>query len=286
MLGWKLLLLLSQQAVPRSDIVEFVVCFYKQAIESNRTDQDRLEIADIAKECFKALEQSLEQLEVKEQEALGYTTNVSPKESDSLKKSHSKNGSGEKSRENTVKIEVFLMDNSARKLRCKRHTTVGELGNKMAELLRVCPENAVGFGFFQLVDDVIETHRIVPDNVALGDLSDKWVALYQKNGKHSRLLWKRQFLLRTENIVANDQAFATLTFKQAYFEFLRYPVGWLAYKQAMARAAGANIEDGSEVPLENIGLFHHIACCLLSLEPECFNEYIKARNLVGRDLAV
>ncbi|CAD7939293.1 unnamed protein product [Amoebophrya sp. A120] len=218
LLGWKLLHLLCQQAAPKADLVEFVVCFLKMTVECNRRTAKRLEIAEIAKDCFYALEQNLEAMDTKEQESLGYNLYKAgvvaakpPREQKAEQQA------------NTVKIEVFLMDNTARKLRCKRHTTIGELGTKMAEILRMSPENSIGFGFFQLMEDIVETHRIIPDNVALGDLVDKWDSLYRKCGRQSRLLWKRQYLIKTENIACNDQSFASLTFRQAYFEYLRYP---------------------------------------------------------------
>ncbi|CAD7950733.1 unnamed protein product [Amoebophrya sp. A25] len=282
LLGWKLLHLLSQQAAPKADLIEFVVCFLKQGIELNRRNTKRLEIADIARDCFRALEQNLEEMDQKEQDLLGYSLiynrHLQAGAGSSLPAHHEHPGevlaknktagevcgsqSGVSSSASTVKIEVFLMDNTARKLRCKRHTTVGELGTKMAEILRMSPENSVGFGFFQLVEDVIETHRIIPDNVALGDLVDKWNAMHRKTNRQSRLLWKRQYLLKTENVVCNDQSFASLTFRQAYFEYMRYPVG-----------PGSTQYDA-------LPLFHHVACSLLLLEHVFFRDYIEAGNLV------
>lgn len=151
MLGWKLLLLLSQEAAPKADFVEFLVAFFRQGVDRNRGCEGRQEFAHLAKECFKALEKNLKELSLREQEILGYVID--------------KNGMiirdvVEIRNRETVKIEVFLMDNSSRKLRCKKLTTVGELGLKMAELLRMDPNNSGDFGFFQLVEDVIRKKKI------------------------------------------------------------------------------------------------------------------------------
>lgn len=42
MLGWKLLLLLSQEAAPKADLVEFIVAFFRQGVEKNRHKPDRV----------------------------------------------------------------------------------------------------------------------------------------------------------------------------------------------------------------------------------------------------
>lgn len=107
---------------------------------------------------------------------------------------------------------------------------------------------------------MIETHRIIPENVALGDLSEKWNALYKKNGKQSRLLWKRQYLPLKETLPPNDFAYANLTFRQAYFEYLRYPVGSLSGN--------------------SLTIFYNVAASLLLLENEFFSKELKANNVV------
>jgi myosin heavy subunit len=186
LLGWKLMLSLCQQVCPTSDLMDFVRAFISRNIESN-SDND--EIKELCKHCLDDLNQLAQPDEEEE--------------------------------EDSVAIQVQLIDNSARKLIVKRSTTLDKLGEKMGETLKIFKHS--DFSFFQLTEG-LETHRLLPSHTVLAKLLDKWEQLKSQTGRTSKLLWKRRFMRVDEKLQAGDLMHATLTYRQALWDFYRYPI--------------------------------------------------------------
>jgi hypothetical protein len=70
-LGWKLMLLLCQQCVPKADLLDFVLAFFRKHI-LRKNDPGRAEMAAIASECARSLDHQLEILSPADREALGF----------------------------------------------------------------------------------------------------------------------------------------------------------------------------------------------------------------------
>merc|ERR1712113_733854 len=122
---------------------------------------------------------------------------------------------------NLIPIQVLLIDHSTRKVHAPRGATLAELAQRVAGQLRV--GNASDFSFFQLTEG-LETHRLLPDTTVLSTLEQKWEKLKEVTGRASHLLFKRRFMRVDETLNPGDLVHATLTYRQALWDYLHYPV--------------------------------------------------------------
>lgn len=191
-LGWNLLLLLCQAVSPSDDLEEFVRSFLLQTLTEDRDDPGEQDTVAIAKQCIADLN-----ITTKGQRgAIQVSSDVIP-------------------------VQVMLIDSSARKINCASSSTLSQLGKSVAEQLRV--NNAEAFSFFQMIDGV-DAHRLLPDNIVLATLLPKWAKLQETTGKKSRLLWKRRFLRVNETLQVGDLMHAKLTYQQAVWDYIHYPI--------------------------------------------------------------
>jgi len=127
----------------------------------------------------------------------------------------------EEEEEDMTSVQVQLIDGVCRKIICKASVTLEQLGAKMGEAMAVHKYDA--FSFFQLTDG-LETHRLLPGHTVLSKLLDKWGQLKGVTGRTSRLLWKRRFMRVDEKLNPGDLQHATLTYRQALWDYFRYPI--------------------------------------------------------------
>jgi len=190
LMGWKLLLLLTQHVSPSEKLEEFVRAFLIRAISESRREGDAgQEVEAIAKQCVADL-----------------NILAQPDRIESME---------------MIPVQVLLIDNSTRKVYIQQDATLGDLAKKMAEQLKI--HNSSDFSFFQLTEG-LETHRLLPETTILLTLSQKWMKLKEVTGRASRLLFKRRFLRVDETLNAGDLVHATLTYRQVIWDYLHYPV--------------------------------------------------------------
>jgi len=123
--------------------------------------------------------------------------------------------------EDLIPIHVLLIDNSSRKIFVLESETLATLRERMLEQVKTSAGHE--FAFFQ-VTDRLDVHRLLPDTTVLGTLFQKWRKLKAGTGRETRLLWKRRFLQIGETLRSGDMPHANLTYRQAVWDFLHYPI--------------------------------------------------------------
>lgn len=194
LLGWKLMLLLCQQVRPSNDLEEFVRTFLMKSLRSE------------SHEAVVAVKQCIADLNVL----------VNPEK---IAQANAADEDG--SSKELIPIQVLLIDHSTRKVHAPKSATLTELAQRVAGQLRV--SNASDFSFFQLTEG-LETHRLLPDTTVLSTLAQKWDKLKEVTGRASHLLFKRRFMRVDEMLNPGDLVHATLTYRQAMWDYLHYPV--------------------------------------------------------------
>jgi len=222
LLGWKLLLLLCQQVRPSVTLEEFVRSFLLRRLKKDQ-DEEFDEAINIAKQCITDL-------------------NVMTKGDANSKPDE----------EELIPVQVMLIDNSTRKIYIKHSATLGKLGMRMAEQLKI--HHGSQFSFFQLTEG-LETHRLLPDVTVISQINQKWQKLKETTGRASRLLWKRRFLRVDESLEAGDLIHATLTYRQAVWDYLHYPIA------------------------EDARCLCDHAAALICMEQDHYSEYIQGNRL-------
>mmetsp|Transcript_66237 Transcript_66237/g.175467 ORF Transcript_66237/g.175467 Transcript_66237/m.175467 type:complete len:1736 (-) Transcript_66237:104-5311(-) len=185
--GWKLMLLLCQQFSPSEDLSEFVRAFLVRSLKTNAGSDD---ICGFAQQCITEL-----------------NIIAAPE-------------APEEERTKLIPVQVLLIDNSTRKIHIDQHATLEQLGEKLAEQMKI--SRASDFSFYQVIEGM-EFHRLMTRTTELAKLSSKWQSIRKVVKKPVRLLWKRRFLHKDEILDAGDLIHATLTYRQALWEYLRYP---------------------------------------------------------------
>jgi len=224
--GWSLLLLLCQGAAPSDELEEFVRSFMLRTLHADPDEGEKdQEVLVFAKQCIADL-------------------NVT------IKSQESKN-EGETSKE-IIPVQVMLIDSSARKVNIIKSSTLGQLGVQVAEQLHV--SSAKEFSFFQMIEGV-DAHRLLPDSIPISTLLPKWETLLTTTGKKSRLLWKRRFLCVDESLRPHELMHAKLTYQQALWDYLHYPIS------------------------EDLGFIYKVAAMVLFIDRDHFRKYIAEKNL-------
>jgi len=114
-----------------------------------------------------------------------------------------------------------LIDHSTRKIHVPPNSTLAQVGERLAAQLRI--STAQDFGFFQMTQG-LEMHRLLPNATVLSILTQKWARLKEATGRASCLLYKRRFLRVDECLDPGDLMHATLTYRQALWDYLHYPL--------------------------------------------------------------
>jgi len=188
-LGWKLMLELGMAEVcPSPDLLEFVRSFIVRAKKENAEDHF-MEVVDLATTSLQTL-----------------STLAMP---------------AEREPDDMMTVSVSLIDGSMRKLKVKTTTNLEKLSGKMAEMMKIHKKG--DFSFFQVTDGM-ETHRLLPEHAQLQKLFQKWEQLQVVTKRSSHLLWKRRFLRVDERLQPGDLMHAALTYRQALFDYFRYPI--------------------------------------------------------------
>merc|ERR1719375_284441 len=193
LLGWKLMMLLCQQVLPGADIIEFVRAFLRR----NSQGQGRSESAEVNDEISSMARQCMKDTEVLS--------------------AHADEAEGVAE----VGVQVYLIDQSTRKIYIEGDTTLQVIGEKLA--LQIGVYGYQDFSFFQLTDG-LESHRLLPNSAKLNVLTEKWQTLENATGRRSRLMWKRRFMRFDELLNAGDLMHATLTYRQVLWDYLHYPI--------------------------------------------------------------
>jgi len=219
-LGWKLMLeLVMAEVCPSPDLMEFVRSFIVRAKITNAEDHF-MEVVDLATTSLQTLN------------ALAKPAEVEP--------------------EDMMTVSVSLIDGSMRKLKVKTVTNLEKLSEKMAELMKIHKKG--DFSFFQVTDGM-ETHRLLPEHAQLQKLFQKWEQLEQVTKRSSHLLWKRRFLRVDERLQPGDLMHAALTYRQALFDYFRYPI------------------------YEDVEFLCKIAGTIVCIERDHYDTYIKEKRL-------
>uniref|UniRef100_A0A7S2NT35 Myosin motor domain-containing protein n=1 Tax=Zooxanthella nutricula TaxID=1333877 RepID=A0A7S2NT35_9DINO len=182
--GWKLMMNLCQHVCPGSSLHEFVHLFLLKNLKETKHNS---EVLDSIRQCVADLNMT---------------------------------AAPEKVDQDTTPLEVMLIDGSMRKVLAPTGSNLQQLREIIAEQLKI--NKASDFAFFHYPDGV--GHRLLPDNVALSTLLKKWTKLKEMTGKCSTLMFKRKFLRVDEYLQPGDLAHATLTYKQALWDYLHYPI--------------------------------------------------------------
>lgn len=153
--------------------------------------------------------------------------------------------------ETLIPVHILLIDHSTRKVHVPSSSTLMELREVVSEQLHI--HHSKDFSFFQLADGL--GHRLLPDNTVLAMLSKKWTKLKEVTGKSSHLLYKRRFMRVDETLLPGDLMHATLTYRQALWDYLHYPVP----------------EDTKHIS--------EIAAAILAVDPEEYEEVIQNKRL-------
>jgi len=182
--GWKLMLGLCQHVCPSQILHEFVHVFLLKALKSKAHSP---EITDSIRQCIADLNMT---------------------------------AAPEKIDEDTIPLQVMLIDSSVRKVHAPSGSTLQQIGEMVAEQLKI--GKASDFAFFHIPEGM--GHRLLPDTVVLKTLLLRWQKLKEKTKKSSTLLFKRRFLRVDEYLQPGDLSHATLTYKQALWDYLHYPI--------------------------------------------------------------
>lgn len=123
--------------------------------------------------------------------------------------------------DNRVSLTIMLIDHSTRKVRVPSSAKLRQLGEILAEQLRISEPS--DFSLFQITEGLSQ-HRLLPDNGVIANLQAKWQKLKEMTKRESRLLYKRRLLRVDEVLHHSDRKHAELTYKQALYDYLHYPV--------------------------------------------------------------
>jgi len=123
--------------------------------------------------------------------------------------------------EELIPVQVHLIDHTSRKVHVPKGSTLEQLAERMAQQLRIT--NAKEFGFFQMTEG-LQMHRLLPDSVSVSLIFQKWETLKSSSGCTTQLLYKRRLLRVDEGLLPGDLVHATLTFRQALWDYLHYPI--------------------------------------------------------------
>jgi len=220
LLGWKLMLMLCQQVRPSDSLDEFVRAFLMQAV--NDKNEDRIEeVASVARQCVA----DLNILQGDDNPELG---------------------------DDTVPVQILLIDNSTRKLHVKLNSTLAQMADQVATMLRI--HHSKDFAFFQLTEG-LASHRLLAESCEIATVVEKWKKLKETTGRASRLLYKRRFLRVDETLNAGDLMHATLSYRQALWDYLHYPIS------------------------EDTEFLCHIAGTIICVERDHFLTYVKDGKL-------
>lgn len=224
-LGWSLMLLLCQGVAPSEELLNFVRAFMLRTLAELKLDPNGgdEEVVVLAKQCMTDLNVTIK------------TSNVEEVDESDI-----------------IPVQVMLIDSSTRKVTIASSSTLSQLGKQVAQQLKV--HNADEFSFFQMIEGV-DAHRLLPDNISLATLLPKWQALMSTTGKKSRLLWKRRFLRVDETLQAGDLMHARLTYQQALWDYLHYPIS------------------------EDLSYICNIAAMVLLIDRDHYDKYIKEKRL-------
>lgn len=223
--GWRLFLLMCQHVQPGPDLDEFVRAFLTRAIARGSGTHVSQDNHLIAKQCIA-----------------------------DLNKFHFKPSEPEAQEAALVPVQVHLMDNSTRKLHVPQDATLRDLGDRLAAQLRI--HSARDFRFFQRTDG-LDMHRLLPESTLLSTVTEKWARLQATTKRASRLLYKRVFLRCDETLQAGDLTHAMLTFRQAMWDYLHYPIR------------------------EGVDFLSQVAAMLIALDRDHFDPYVEGNKLSG-----
>lgn len=224
-LGWSLMLLLCQAVAPSEELEEFVRSFILRTMLTEKEEEGGdHEVLTLSKQSIADLNATI--------------------------KSHK--ATTEQMDTDIRSVQVSLIDSSARRIKIAASATLSQLGKEVANQLRVnTPEE---FSFFQMIEGV-DAHRLLPDNISLATLLPKWETLMSTTGKKSKLLWKRRFIRVDEQLQANDLMHAKLTYQQALWDYLHYPIS------------------------EDLAYICNIAAMVLLIDRDHYKKYIDEKKL-------
>jgi len=123
--------------------------------------------------------------------------------------------------EDELSLHVTLIDASSRRIRAPASSTLHQLGEITAATLKIGA--ASDFAFFQVTEG-LDAHRLLPDTTVISTLLAKWKKLEEMTRRGSRLLFKRKYVRVDEYLQPGDLAHAGLTYRQAVYDFLHYPI--------------------------------------------------------------
>jgi len=194
--GWKLMDNLCQQVRPSSELTDFLRCFLMRSIHQAQTS-GAAEINKLAKQCIADLN-SIESPEktIRREKAQAKMQDVTP-------------------------VQVILLDNSSRKVFVPEAAKISEVALKVAQKLGI--HNQQDFALYQVTDQV-GTHRLLPEDADLSTVLKKWQVLKQAKGRSTHFVFKRRLLYVEESLNPGDLVHATLTFHQAMWDYLHYPI--------------------------------------------------------------
>mmetsp|Transcript_81463 Transcript_81463/g.197413 ORF Transcript_81463/g.197413 Transcript_81463/m.197413 type:complete len:1062 (+) Transcript_81463:127-3312(+) len=185
--GWKLMLQMCQQVRPGKQLDDFVHAFLLKASR----DQEGDEVSMMARQCVADLNIITSPETVREDA------------------------------EELMTLQVHLIDHTSRKVHVPKGSTLEQLAERMASQLRI--SNAKDFCFFQMTQD-LELHRLLPLSTPVSLLLQKFETLRKATGRTTGLLYKRKLLQVMECLQPGDLMHATLTFRQAVWDYLHYPI--------------------------------------------------------------
>lgn len=209
LLGWKLLLMLCQEARASPELQEFVRGFLTKNIRVLRSDGG--EVLMIARQCLSDFNRHA--------------------------KEDPGDAAGAVGDDKMMDVIVTLIDHSTRKVKVKESAALLELGDALASQIRL--HRIQDFRFFQLLvadEKSGEVQRLLPVKTGVKSLLEKWVSLEAKTKKKSCLLLKRIWIESTDVLRVGDMTHATLTYRQVLFDFLHYPI-WEDKALVVATAA-------------------------------------------------
>uniref|UniRef100_A0A7S1ARS7 Myosin motor domain-containing protein n=1 Tax=Noctiluca scintillans TaxID=2966 RepID=A0A7S1ARS7_NOCSC len=200
--GWELFLGLCQVAPPSSELLEFVHFFLEHT-----TNKEGLN--DLPNRCLEAMHRTNDAADRWAQH--GVTGGL-------------------------LSITVQLVDGSAQKLSVPLAMTLRDLELQVSSKLGI--RRTGDFGFFQVLDG-FGVPRMLPDNLVMVEMCQKWRQLFTVTGRNSRLVFKRRFLRTDEVLQAQDPSHAALTYQEAVVDYLGEPVGAGDDDELAVRIAGA-----------------------------------------------